>query len=204
VDSRPNAVLAHLSIGRTRPTVPVFAAGIDTDDDGWADAIQAAWWGEQSPKTSRHDIVRDPTSPAGLVVRGTSITLGPGTVNSAATHGRVATFTSPASAIVTTESGLQYRDLVVGTGTKPSGPAATVVVNYQGWLLDGTEVEQGTAASVTLNDTIRGWAEGLASMRVGGRRQLIIPADLAYGAAGTGNIPPGSTLVFDIELLSTG
>jgi uncharacterized repeat protein (TIGR01451 family) len=203
VNSRPNAVLATVSIGRTRPTVPVFAAGVDTDGDGWADAIQAAWWGERSPKASRHDIVRDLASPTGLIKRATSITLGPGTVNSAATHGRVATFTSPASAIVTTESGLQYRDVVVGTGTKPSGPAATVVVNYQGWLLDGTEVEQGTAASVALNDTIRGWAEGLATMKVGGRRQLIIPADLAYGAAGTGNIPPNSTLVFDIELLST-
>jgi peptidylprolyl isomerase len=173
------------------------------DGDGWVDAIHAAWWAERNPKTSRHDIIRDPTSPTGLDVRGTSITLGPGTVNSVATHGRVATFTSPASPIVTTESGLQYRDVVVGTGAKPSGPAAAVVVNYEGWLLDGTEVDQGRAASFTLNDTIRGWEEGLASMRVGGRRQLIIPADLAYGSEGTANIPPGSTLVFDIELLST-
>ena len=105
--------------------------------------------------------------------------------------------------IVTTASGLQYRDVAVGNGASPSSDTANVTVNYEGWLLDGTRFDGNDGTSFALNGVIAGWTEGLQSMKVGGRRQLIIPADLAYGEAGTANIPPNSTLVFDVELLST-
>jgi hypothetical protein len=105
--------------------------------------------------------------------------------------------------LVTTSTGLQYRDILPGDGERPSSASATVRVNYEGRLLDGTVFDANDGISFGLNQVIAGWTEGLASMRVGGRRQLIIPADLAYGSSGTGSIPPNSTLVFDVELLST-
>jgi uncharacterized repeat protein (TIGR01451 family) len=105
--------------------------------------------------------------------------------------------------LVTTATGLQYRDLVPGDGDQPSSATATVQVNYEGRLLDGTVFDANDGISFALNQVIAGWTEGLGSMRVGGRRQLIIPADLAYGSEGRPGIPPNSTLVFDVELLAT-
>jgi peptidylprolyl isomerase len=112
---------------------------------------------------------------------------------------------------ITTASGLQYRDLTVGTGARPSSVASLVRVQYEGRLLDGTLFDSGTLADrldptkgVPLTGLIKGWQEGILSMRVGGRRQLIVPANLAYGEAGSPpKIPPNATLVFDVELLST-
>jgi peptidylprolyl isomerase len=82
-------------------------------------------------------------------------------------------------------------------------------VNYTGWLMNGTKFDSSrdpgrTPFEFTLGkgEVIKGWDEGLATMKVGGRRQLIIPANLAYGTAGSGSIPPNSDLVFDVELLS--
>jgi peptidylprolyl isomerase len=108
------------------------------------------------------------------------------------------------SAFVTTASGLRYRDLVVGTGARPASASDRVTVNYEGRLLNGTRFDGNNGTSFNLNQVIAGWTEGLATMQVGGRRQLIIPANLGYGATGTGSIPPNSTLVFDVELLSVG
>lgn len=108
----------------------------------------------------------------------------------------------------TTGSGLSFEDLVVGTGASPR-VGQTVVVHYTGWLTDGkkfdSSVDRGQPFKFPLGQgrVIKGWDEGVASMQVGGKRKLTIPPQLAYGDRGfPGAIPPGSTLVFEVELLA--
>ncbi|MFZ6027709.1 MAG: FKBP-type peptidyl-prolyl cis-trans isomerase [Chloroflexota bacterium] len=108
---------------------------------------------------------------------------------------------------VTTDSGLKYYDLAVGTGVTPT-VGQTVVVHYTGWLTDGTQfdssLDRGQEFSFQLGtgSVIAGWDEGVASMKVGGKRQLVIPAALGYGESGAGGtIPPNATLIFEVELL---
>jgi len=107
--------------------------------------------------------------------------------------------------VVTTESGLQYEVITQGTGAKPAA-SDTVEVNYEGALLDGTvfdsSYERGQPASFPLSGVIRGWTEGLQLMSVGSTYRFFIPSDLAYGDQGNQSIPPGSTLIFKVELLS--
>ena len=113
------------------------------------------------------------------------------------------------SEMITTASGLQYQDITVGTGQEAKA-GDTVSVHYTGYLEDGTKfdssVDRGEPFSFTLGTggVIAGWDEGVAGMRVGGTRKLIIPPELAYGeqGAGGGLIPPNATLTFDVELLS--
>ena len=107
----------------------------------------------------------------------------------------------------TTASGLQIKTLVVGTGDKAEA-GKTAVVHYTGWLLDGTKfdssVDRGTPFEFSLGAgrVIKGWDEGVATMNIGGKVELIIPADLAYGASGAGGvIPPNATLKFEVEFL---
>lgn len=108
---------------------------------------------------------------------------------------------------VKTASGLQYEDLVVGTGAV-AAEGKTVDVHYTGTLTDGTKFDssrdRGQPYSLTLpGQVIKGWNEGLPGMKVGGKRKLVVPPDLGYGNQGSGEtIPPGATLVFDLELVA--
>ena len=108
----------------------------------------------------------------------------------------------------TTSSGLQYWDIKVGTGTEAK-QSDRVKVHYTGWLTTGkkfdSSVDAGTPFSFTIGkgEVIKGWEEGVAGMKVGGKRQLRIPPDLAYGERGyPGAIPANATLIFDIQLLA--
>jgi peptidylprolyl isomerase len=112
-----------------------------------------------------------------------------------------------AANVVTTESGLQYIDVVEGTGVPPE-KGQTVSVHYTGTLQDGTKFDssrdrgQPFEFPLGAGRVIKGWDEGIASMKIGGQRQLIIPPDLGYGSRGAGGvIPPNATLLFDVELL---
>jgi FKBP-type peptidyl-prolyl cis-trans isomerase len=98
-------------------------------------------------------------------------------------------------------SGLYVEDLAVGTGSV-AAPERTVVVRYVGWLPSGKTIDQGEiTVALGHNRVIRAWEEGLLGMRVGGRRLLVTPPSLAYGAQGAGNdIPPNSVLVFVMQL----
>jgi len=110
----------------------------------------------------------------------------------------------------TTASGLQYWDIKVGTGATAAA-GKMVKVHYTGWLTNGKKFDssidrgQPFAFSLGAGQVIKGWDEGVAGMKVGGKRQLRIPPELGYGARGAGNaIPPNSTLIFDVELLDVG
>jgi FKBP-type peptidyl-prolyl cis-trans isomerase FklB len=109
--------------------------------------------------------------------------------------------------IVTTASGLQYKIVEPGNA-KASSPAATdkVTVQYRGKLLDGTEFDssysRGTPATFPVSGVIKGWQEALVLMKPGAKWQLFVPPELAYDANSRPPIPPGSLLVFDVELVS--
>ncbi len=110
---------------------------------------------------------------------------------------------------VVSATGLRYIDIEAGEGAEALD-GDTVEAHYTGWLEDGTQFDsshdRGEPFGFTLGvgSVIAGWDEGIAGMQVGGQRRLIIPPDLAYGEQGTGNIPPDSTLTFDVELVTLG
>ena len=115
------------------------------------------------------------------------------------------------SKMTKTSSGLQYEDTVVGTGASPKN-GQTCVMHYTGWLWENgakgakfdSSVDRGKPFEFLIGQgqVIKGWDEGVATMKVGGKRTLLIPATLGYGARGAGGvIPPNATLLFEVELL---
>jgi FKBP-type peptidyl-prolyl cis-trans isomerase FkpA len=111
------------------------------------------------------------------------------------------------AAMTKTPSGLRYQDVAPGDG-KTAGAGRMVRVHYTGWLPNGEKFDSSRDRdepfefSLGAGQVIAGWDEGVAGMKVGGKRKLVIPPDLAYGTAGAPpDIPPGATLVFEVELL---
>ena len=108
---------------------------------------------------------------------------------------------------IQTASGLEYVEIVEGKGSRPKA-AESVSVHYTGWLKSGTKFDssrdrgQPFVFPIGRGRVIKGWDEGVGSMKVGGKRKLIIPAHLGYGDSGAGGvIPPGATLIFEVELV---
>lgn len=106
-----------------------------------------------------------------------------------------------------TASGLYYKDLVVGTGAI-AAPGYTARVSYTGWLISGAKFDTSEGRTpayfeflLNAGQVIKGWEEGVRGMKVGGKRQLVVPPALGYGASGSGSIPGGAILVFEITLL---
>ena len=186
-NARLTSFQAFAALGRS--VASAFTSAVDLDGDGRADSFYASqgYGGASGLKL---------VSTAGVVGSGLGSFAGPAQIAAPRAE------TNPA--IVTTASGLQYRVVVVGTGASPAGPTSTVRVNYEGRLIDGTRFDGNQNSSFRLDQVIAGWTEGIPLMKVGGRTQFMIPAKLAYGAAGSApNIPPNATLVFDVELLGT-
>jgi FKBP-type peptidyl-prolyl cis-trans isomerase len=106
-------------------------------------------------------------------------------------------------------SGVEYWDIVVGTGATATF-GKMVGVHYTGWLADGTKfdssVDRGKPVAFPLGvgKVIRGWDDGIVGMKVGGKRQLRVPASAGYGARGDGKVPPNAVLIFDVQLLAVG
>ena len=118
-----------------------------------------------------------------------------------------ATPPTPSASATTTASGLEYEDLKVGDGaTAKSGD--NIIVNYTGWLTDGTKfdssIDRGKTYPFTIGagSVIKGWDEGVVGMRVNGTRLLVIPPSLGYGSTGNASIPPNSTLTFEVQLVA--
>ena len=125
----------------------------------------------------------------------------------AGSRGATGDFAIDSAALTRTPSGLRYQDVTVGNGAE-AAQGQVAVVHYTGWLTDGTKFDssrdRGEPFSFPIGAglVIAGWDDGVAGMKVGGRRKLLIPASLGYGEMGAPPvIPPGATLVFDVELL---
>jgi peptidylprolyl isomerase len=177
--------------GLARPNAPIYTAAVDGDGDGRIDRYLAT----QGDAGGSAGITK--VSAAGARTAAFSTVAGPLRIASARTFFRS----------VTTNTGLTYRDILVGQGATPT-TGQRLTVHYIGRLADGTvfdsSISRGRPFEFTLGvgQVIAGWDEGLATMKVGGWRKLVIPPDLGYGNVATGNIPANSTLYFDVELLA--
>jgi FKBP-type peptidyl-prolyl cis-trans isomerase len=146
----------------------------------------------------------DVYSSTGSTAPGAAVT---GTENAPATRPAAQTNAAQNTGVRKMDNGLQIEDVVVGTGDEAKA-GQKVTVHYRGTLTNGTEFDasynrnQPFTFSLGAGEVIKGWDQGVAGMKVGGKRKLTIPPDLGYGARGAGGvIPPNATLVFDVELL---
>jgi len=174
---------------------PVTTAGIDIDGDARIDSIQLSQASAVGTAVQQVSVLGVPKG---------STTSGAGATRVASAESRLVNDVQSA-VFQATASGLKFRDVIVGTGATPSSASATVKVDYEGRLIDGTKFDGNSGASFNLSGVVAGFREGIQSMKVGGRRILVIPANLAYGAnppAGS-SIPANATLVFDVALLET-
>lgn len=107
--------------------------------------------------------------------------------------------------VIETESGLQYQVLHAGTGAQHPSPTSRVKVHYEGRFLDGSifdsSIQRNEPIVFGLNQVIKGWQEGVQLMVEGQKMRFVIPSHLAYGKNGAGPIPPGATLIFEVELI---
>lgn len=163
---------------------------------------------EARTATATAEVIGATQTAAFAVIQGTSTAQAADAVAAAATQ--LAQLTPPGTPSsaerIVTGSGLAYQDIVVGTGN-PAAVGSSVTVHYTGWLADGTMFESsysGDPFTLVLGNrsVIAGWEEGLLGMQVGGIRKLIIPSDLGYGDSGSGSIPPGATLIFEVEMIA--
>jgi hypothetical protein len=163
----------------------VVTAGIDTDSDGRLD---------------RFDVVQGGVGEASLRRYTTAGVRQGGLAGIAGSQGLASAAFRSDEGLITTASGLQYKELVVGTGASPTKDSDKVTVDYEGFLLDGTRFDGNQGTEFTLSGVIKGWTEGLKTVKVGGITQFVIPADLAYGSVARTGIPANSTLVFYVKL----
>lgn len=183
-------------------SAPVVATGVDTNGDGRIDVIKTVQGGAGSSRLRNY-------STTGVLQGSVAGLAGPLQIDAPAALNKIAAAVGFPTAVTDssftrTTSGLRYKELVRGDGAGPSSSTARVKVNYEGWLLDGTRFDGNQGTEFNLNQVIAGWTEGLQLMKPGGRTQFVIPANLAYGTAGSPpNIGPNATLVFDVTLIST-
>lgn len=166
--------------------------------------------GQNAPAANSTSVARPDTStaaqPTQPAAQPTQPVAAPTSAGGAASDGNAPGIPTVTGAVQTTADGLKYVDITVGNGQQAK-PTDTVTVNYTGWLTNGTKfdasADHGGPATFPLSSVIPGWTEGVGSMKVGGKRRLIVPANLGYGPNGSPPvIPPNATLIFDVELLS--
>jgi len=180
-------------------SAPVVTAGIDTDGDGQLDRFDVVQGGAGEASLRRFTTAGVRQGGLAGLAGSLEIAAAAGLSQKTVAVGFPTALTD--SSFTTTGSGLRYKPLVVGNGASPTKDSDKVTVDYEGYLLDGTRFDGNKGTQFTLSGVIKGWTEGLKTMSVGGITEFVIPANLAYGAAGSPpSIPANATLVFYVKL----